>query len=92
MANELPPLFEGATHRLNGVEPVKVTRWTKDGDHAKVERYPVEKRVFKGLLRAGPRENYALRFGEFVVEDAKGRFWVESFQELPAKYVSVEAK
>lgn len=90
MEKELPALFEGATHRLNGVEPVKATRWVKDGAHPKVERYPVERREWKGLLVAGPKDKFALRFGEWILEDAKGRLWVESSQELPSEYVPVE--
>lgn len=86
--NLLPPMFDGATHRIaDSGEPVKVTRWEKDGDHPMVERYPIERREFKGLLVADAKTRYALRFGEFIVEDAHGRVWVESVQELPAKYV-----
>ena len=91
-ATKLPELFKGATHRLvNGGEPVKAVQWKKDGDHPLVERYPVERRDFKGLLVAGPKEKFGLRFGEWIIEDAKGRLWVESSQELPAtKYVAIE--
>src|SRR4051794_36621264 len=88
---QLPPLFAGATHRLNGIEPLKVVRWEKDGDHPKVRRYPIEGREFKGLLELGPKDKHALRFGEFIVEDVKGRMYVVSSQELPAAYVPVEA-
>jgi len=91
MDNNLPALFAGATHRLNGIEPVKAIRWEKDGDHAKVTRYPIERREFKGLLDAGPEHKFGLRFGEWILEDAVGRMWVESSQDLPAKYVPVEA-
>lgn len=89
MNDKLPELFEGATHRIGGVEPVKATRWVKDGDHPKVQRYPIERRELKGLLDAGPKRKFGLRFGEWILEDAKGRLWVESSQELPAKYVSL---
>jgi len=91
-AAKLPALFEGATHRLAGSgEPVKAVRWVKDGDHELVERYPVERREFKGLLVAGPKEKYGLRFGEWILEDAKGRLWVESSQALPTgKYFAIE--
>jgi hypothetical protein len=90
-AQNLPPLFEGATHRLAGGGPVKAVRWVKDGDHAKVERYPIERREFKGLLVAGPKEKFGLRFGEWILEDAEGRLWIESSQELPtAKYTAIE--
>lgn len=87
---QLPALFEGATHRINGVEPVKAIRWVKDGDHPKVERYPIERREFKGLLVAGPKEKFALRFGEWILEDAQGRLYVVSAQELPPSYVPIE--
>lgn len=83
--------FEGATHLLADGEPVKATRWVKDGDHALVERYPIERREYKGLLVAGPKEKYGLRFGEWILEDAQGRLWVEPSQELPAtKYAAIE--
>ena len=85
----LPALFAGATHRLPGGEPVKVTRWVKDGDHPKVVRYPVERREFKGLLEVDAKTRFALRFGEFIIEDAAGRIWVEASQTLPAKFVPV---
>jgi len=88
---EKPALFDDATHRLVGTdEPVKATHWKKDGDHPQVERYPIERREFKGLLVTGPKEKFALRFGEWVIEDAKGRLWVENSQELPAsKYEAI---
>ena len=88
----LPALFEGATHRLvHGGEPVKAVHWVKDGDHPLVERSPVERREFKGLLVAGEKQKFALRFGEWILEDAKGRLWVESSQDLPdTKYVPVK--
>ena len=89
-ARELPPLFEGATHRLAGSgEPVKAIQWKKDGDHPKVERYPVERREYKGLLVAGPKDKFGLRFGEWILEDARGRLWIESSQTLPARYESI---
>lgn len=97
---ELPALFEGATHRIMpGGEPVKVTRWLKDGDHPQVERYPHEKGnrpgaalAFKGLLRAGPKVKFGLRFGEYIVEDAKGRLYIIGAQELPGAYVPLKAE
>ena len=76
-AKELLALFEGATHRLAGSgEPVKAIQWKKDGDHPKVERYPVERRGFKGMLVAGPKEKFGLNFGDWVIEDAVGRLYV----------------
>ena len=91
-AKELPPLFEGATHRLAGSgEPVKAVQWKKDGDHPKVERYPVERREFKGLLTAGPKQKFGLRFGEWILEDAKGRLWIEASQALPVRFIAVKA-
>jgi hypothetical protein len=91
MTDKLPALFEGATHRIMpGGEPVKATRWVKDGDHTKVERYPIERREFKGLLVSGPKQKFGLRFGEWIIEDAKGRLWVESSQQIPTKYSPIE--
>jgi len=88
---KLPAVFEGATHRMAaGGEPVKIVQWRKDGDHPKVERYPIERRHYKGLLVAGPKDKLALRFNDHIVEDAQGRIWIEP-AELPAgKYVPVE--
>lgn len=82
--------MEGATHVYNG-EPVKATHWVKDGDHPLVVRYPIERREWKGLLRVkepGSKKDvkYALRFGEWIIEDAKGRIYVVSAQELPEAY------
>lgn len=89
--SETTALFEGATHRLASGEPVKAIRWIKDGDHPLVERYPIERREYKGLLVAGPKQKFGLRFGEWIIEDAQGRLWVESSQELPAtKYIPIE--
>jgi len=86
---QLPPLFEGATHRrVDGGEPVKAVHWKKDGDHPMVERYPIERRGYKGLLVAGPKEKFALNFGDWVVQDAAGRIWVETAASFAAKYAA----
>lgn len=85
---ELPPLFEGATHRLAGSgEPVKIVQWNKDGDHPKVERYRIERRNYKGLLVVGPRDRLALCFHDHIVEDAEGRIWNEPATLPKGKYV-----
>lgn len=101
MSEELKP-FEGATHariviegeKVRVVEYLKITKWSKDGDHPKVERYPIEGRMHKGLLRVGPKEKYHLAFNDWIFEDAKGRIWVEPHNRandvLPAHYVPVE--
>jgi len=74
---ELPPLFEGATHRMAGSgEPVKAVQWKKDGDHPKVERYPVERREYKGMLVVDEKHRFGLRFGDWIIEDAAGRLYV----------------
>jgi hypothetical protein len=85
-----PALFEGATHRLaaDGT-PVKCVQWKKDGDHPLVDRYPIERREFKGMLVVSPKEKFGLRFGEWIIEDAAGRLWIEPSQELPAKYIDI---
>jgi len=89
---ELPKLFEGATHRIAGSgEPVKATQWKKDGDHPLVERYPIERRDYKGLLTAGPKQKFGLRFGEWILEDAKGRLWVEASPLSSTKYLPINA-
>jgi len=86
----MPATFDGATHRIACGEPVKAIRWIKDGDHPRVERYPIERREFKGLLVVDAKNKHALRFGEWILEDADGRLWVQSSQELPALYVPIE--
>lgn len=82
--------FDGATHWNNETgEHVRAVRWVKDGDHPLVERYPIERREFKGLIVVSDKEKHALRFGEWVLQDDQGRIWVEAAQTLPAKYVEV---
>lgn len=79
------------THKLvDGGAPVRAVRWAKDGDHPRVERYPIERREYKGLLTVDSKNKVALRFGDWIVEDAAGRLWVESTAELShSKYISV---
>jgi hypothetical protein len=86
---ELPALFEGATHRntLTG-EPVKAVRWVKDGDHPKVERYPIEKRRFKGQLVVSAKEKYGLVFGDWVIEDGAGRLFVRDHERFIHDYTA----
>jgi hypothetical protein len=44
----------------------------------------------KGLLVVDEKTKFALRFGEWILEDAEGRLWVEASQDLPAdKYTSM---
>ena len=86
----IPPSFDGATHRIGDEgEPVKITHWVKDGDHPLVERYPIEGRDYKGLLAVNPKLKFSLRFGEWIIETADGRIYVESAQTLPAKYIAL---
>ena len=69
--------FAGATHRLNATgQYVKAVCWKKDGDHPKVERYPIERRQYKGLLVVDEKRKLALRFGDWILEDEKGRLWL----------------
>ena len=72
------------THTLAGI-PVRAVCWKKDGDHPLVERYPVERREWKGLLVISPKEKYALHFGDWIVEDAQGRIWVETPESFAKK-------
>jgi hypothetical protein len=74
-----------ATHTING-EPVKATHWQKDGDHPKVVRYPIERREWKGLLEVSPKEKFALRFGDWIIEDAQGRLYVVAADVFAATY------
>jgi hypothetical protein len=78
VASEFSPTHK----RLDTGEAVKATRWRKDGDHPLVERYPIERREYKGLLVVGPKEKLALRFGDWIVEDAQGRIYVVDGQRL----------
>lgn len=73
------------THETLGGDPVKAVRWNKDGDHPAVERYPIEKREYKGLLRAG-KTKLALRFGDWIIEDRKGRFAAVSPERFAAGF------
>jgi hypothetical protein len=43
--------------------------WQKDGDHPGVVRYPIDGRDYKGLLVISAKEKYALKFGDWIVED-----------------------
>lgn len=90
--SSLPALFPGATHRiLPGGQPVKAVQWNRDGDHPQVSRYPIERREFKGVLVIDARTRFALRFGEWICEDADGRMWVE--QALSeTKFVPIEGE
>lgn len=74
---EQPRPFPGATHydRKSNIY-VKATHWKKDGDHPLVERYPIDGRAFKGLIRVGRFEKHALKFGDWIMEDERGRLWV----------------
>lgn len=90
---ELPARFAGATHRNAQLgEPVKAVRWIKDGAHPAVERYPIERRAYKGLLVVSPKEKYGLAFGDWIIEDAKGRRWVIGHDKFCAEYVALEEK
>jgi len=70
---------EGGEYRdRTSGEKVVAVCWLKDGDHPLVERYPIDRREFKGLLVLGPKDKHALRFGDWIVEDAEGRMFVVS--------------
>jgi hypothetical protein len=70
----------GSYRRIATDEVVTAVRWLKDGDHPLVSRYPIEGRIYKGLLEVSPKEKYALRFGDWVVEDGKGVYVVEAYR------------
>jgi hypothetical protein len=71
--------------RMTG-EKVTAICWQKDGDHPLVERYPIEKRDFKGLLVNGPKDKQALCYGDWVCEDEKKRLYVVSAAAFPRRY------
>lgn len=83
--------IEGGHYLREGaVESVVATQWVKDGDHPKVQRYPIEGREYKGLLEMSPKEKFPLRFGDWVVEDQQGRLYVVSSERFVAEYKEVE--
>lgn len=57
---------------------VVAVQWNKDGDHPLVQRYPIDGRDYKGLLEISPKEKYALRFGDWIVEDGKHTYVVDA--------------
>lgn len=81
-------MFEPTHLRIGDDLPVKAVRWVRDGDHPMVERYPVEGRDFKGLMLSGGTK-YALRFGDWVLEDEQGRLWVMDALHFNAQYGEV---
>jgi len=64
--------------------------WAKDGDHPLVERYPIERRDFKGLLVVGPKEKYALHYGDWICEDAEARIYIASAEAFAGRYEPAE--
>lgn len=76
------------THKSATGELVRATHWKKDGDHPQVERYPIERREFKGLLTVSEKEKYALHFGDWIVEDSQGR--VAVYGGAPRKVMADE--
>lgn len=81
----------GATHvnKATG-EAVKATAWNKDGDHPKVERYPIDGRIYKGLLTLNRKSKHALRFGDVIVEDQKGRVVIKSPEDFKDGFTPLE--
>lgn len=75
--------------KKGSVASVTAVRWMKDGDHPMVERYPVEGREMKGLLVVSPKEKFPLRFGDYIVEDQKGRLYVVEAEKFDAEYTPV---
>lgn len=70
-------------------ERITATCWRKDGDHELVVRYPIEGRVYKGLLIVGEKDKHALRYGDWVCKDAKGRMYVVSAESFADRYEPV---
>ena len=62
-------------HKDTG-EIVTAVHWQRDGDHPDVERYPIDGREYKGILVLGPKDRIALRYGDWICQDAKGRTFV----------------
>ena len=87
MATKFTPTHENIATK----EKVRATHWQKDGDHPQVVRYPIDRREYKGLLDLGPKRQYALRFGEWIVEDEKGRAVIKTPDDFKAGYKPLEA-
>lgn len=83
--------FDGATHWGPNDEPVKAVQWKRDGDHPLVDRYPIEKRDWKGILRADHKLKFALKFGDWVCENEKGRLYVVSRDSFDLNYRQIGA-
>ena len=81
-----------ATHKHKATgEPVQATHWQKDGDHPDVVRYPIERREAKGLLVCKDgKTKIALRFGDWIVEDAKGRAVARTPDQFAAEYEPIK--
>lgn len=79
------------THeRIGSGALVRAVRWVKDGDHPDVQRYPIEGRAFKGLLVVDPKEKFALRFGDWILEDKDGRRWVVDAHQFQVDYAEIK--
>ena len=84
--------------KAGAVASVVAVRWAKDGDYPAVQRYPIEGRVYKGLLEVSPKERYSLKFGDWVVEDGEHVYVVDEerfareYKEVPEKIVAPKVK
>ena len=87
---DIVDMFDGATHvnKLSG-EAVKAVCWAKDGAHPRVERYPIERREYKGILEIEPKNRLALRFSDWVLEDRAGRLTVKSLEQFRDEYSEI---
>lgn len=92
MAKQKPAAdaFAPTHERIESGELVRAVRWVKDGDHPDVVRYPIEKRDYKGLLVIDAKTRFALRYGDWILEDAVGRRWVMDARECAAQYAEVK--
>ncbi len=84
------------THESADGARVRAKQWKKDGDDPRVERYPIEKRDYKGIMRVeSVREGekayrLALKFGDWIVEDEKGRVFIVG-ADFSEKFKAIEA-
>ena len=67
-------------------ERIHALCWRRDGDHPLVQRYPIDGRAYKGLLIAGPKDKQAVRFGDWICEDAAGRLYAVSAEAFAERY------
>lgn len=86
---------EGTFKNKDTGEVIVATQWSKEGDHPRVTRYPIDGRRYRGIIKnggAGGTDDLALVYGDWVCEDEKGRLFVKSDEQMKAQFSEVKAK